>query len=141
MSTAEDRPFESMQAGETASFERTITQLDVDAFAHLSGDQNPLHVDRSYAVAASYGGRVVHGMFLGALMSQLVGMRLPGKRALLMSESLEFKKPVHVGDTVLVEGIIVRTSASTRIIELGVSITVKGIIVAAGQARVMVRTA
>src|SRR3989344_2547569 len=141
MSIVEDRSFKSMQAGETASFERTITQLDVDAFAHLSGDKNPLHVDSSYAVAASYGGRVVHGMFLGALVSQLVGMRLPGKRALLMSESLEFKKPVHVGDTVLVEGIIVRTSASTRIIELGVSITVKGIIVAAGQARVMVRTA
>src|SRR3990167_3301720 len=109
MNTA-DRTFESIAIGENASLNHTITAEDVHAFAVVSGDHNQLHVDDAYAKATSFGQRVVHGMFLGALVSQLVGMHLPGKRALLMKESLEFKKPVHIGDTVTVSGTVLAKS-------------------------------
>jgi acyl dehydratase len=78
-------------------------------------------------------------MFLGALISRLIGMQLPGKRALLMKESLEFKKPVHIGDTVRVEGIIARASAATHIIELDTRISVGKVVVATGQVHAQVR--
>lgn len=139
MTEAEDRSFESLQVGDTAFFEHTVTDEELRAFAELSGDKSPLHVDDAYAVAASYGGRVVHGMFLGALVSRLIGMQLPGRRALLVSESLEFKKSVHVGERVRVEGVAVRASVSTKIVELSFTITVEGVLVATGGAHVLVR--
>lgn len=139
MSHAQDRAFESLTAGEKASFERTITEADTRAFAELSGDHNPLHTDDAYVAATPFGARVVHGMFLGALVSRLVGMQLPGERALLVKESLEFKKPVHIGDTVKVEGVVIRTSSATHIVELDIQIYVGDVIVATGQVHVQVR--
>lgn len=141
MSHARDRAFESLTAGEKASFERTITEADIRTFAELSGDHNPLHTDDAYAATTPFGARVVHGMFIGALVSRLVGMHLPGKRALLVKESLEFKKPVHIGDTVKVEGVIARMSSAMRIIELDIRICVKDTVAAIGQVHVQVRDA
>lgn len=139
MTSAEDRPFASLQVGDTATFECRIPEDDVRAFADLSGDQNPLHMDDAYARATPFGGRVVHGMLLGGLVSRLIGMQLPGKRALLLKESLEFKKPVRIEDTVKVEGEIVRASLATHIIEVEIHIYVEGAIVATGNAHVQVR--
>ena len=139
MSNAEDHSFESLQVGGSAFFEHTIAEEELNIFAQLSGDKNPLHVDDAYAAASSYGRKVVHGMFLGALVSRLVGMQLPGKRALLVSESLEFKKPAHCGQKVRVEGVVVRKSVSTQMVELGFKITVEGVLIAVGEARVIVR--
>lgn len=137
----EDRAFDSLKVGDKASFERTISDDDVRAFADLSGDYNPLHTDDSYARTTEFGNRVVHGMFLGALVSRLVGMHLPGKRALLMKESLEFKKPVYIGDTVRIEGVVTSTSNATRIIELDVRLYAEKVLVATGQAHVRVHDA
>src|SRR3989344_6555478 len=72
--------------------EHTITKEEVKKFAALSGDFNPIHTHDG----------VVHGMFLGALVSRLIGMELPGPGALMIKESLEFKKPARVGDTVTI---------------------------------------
>ena len=141
MTPAEDRAFDSLKVGDKASFERTISDDDVRAFADLSGDYNPLHTDDSYARTTEFGNRVVYGMFLGALVSRLVGMHLPGKRALFMKESLEFKKPVYIGDTVRVEGVITSASNATRIIELDIRLSTEKGLVAAGQAHVRVRDA
>ena len=139
MTEAQDRAFDSFEVGEEASFERTISTDDVAAFAELTGDHNPLHMDDAYAQATNFGSRVVHGMFLAGLVSRLVGMQMPGKRALLMKESLEFKKPVHIGDRVHVEGVVTHTSPATHIVELGIQISVKGELVATGQVQVQVR--
>src|SRR3989344_3381090 len=103
---ARDRSFGSISVGERASIEHIVTEDDVRTFAKLSGDQNPLHTDEAYAKQTAFGGRVVHGMFLAALVSQLVGMELPGKRALLLKASFEFKKPVHIGETLHIEGTV-----------------------------------
>ena len=99
---------------------------------------NPLHVDDRYAKTTKYGRRVVHGMFLAALVSQLIGMQLPGKRSLLVSETLAFKKPVYIGDTVVVKAVTASKSSSTRLVELSISIARAAEVVAAGNAVVRV---
>ncbi len=139
MTEAQDRPLASLRVGETASFEHTISEADVRAFADLSGDHSPLHIDDVYAHASAYAGLVVHGMFLGALVSRLVGMHLPGKRALLLAESLTFKKPVYIGDTVHVEGVIAHVSDATQSITVDIRIHAGGVLVAAGEVHAQVR--
>ena len=139
MNEATDRAFASISVGEAASFEKIISEDDVRAFAVLSGDYNPLHMDDAYARSTSFGARVVHGMLLAGLVSRLIGMQLPGKRALLMKESLEFKKPVYIGDTVTVEGTLTRVSPATQIVELDIHIQVGGTLVATGNVHVQVR--
>ncbi len=139
MTPADDRSFISLQVGDTSSFERRISEDDVRAFAVLSGDYNPLHMDDAYARSTPFGGRVVHGMLLAAMISRLVGMQLPGKRALLMKESLEFKKPIRIGDMVKVEGAVVNVSIATHIVELEIHIYAESIIVVTGHVQVQVR--
>ena len=138
MTGAIDRTFDSLQVGETASFERTVSESDFDAFAELSGDYNPLHMDERYATETPFGSRILHGMFLGSMVSRLVGMHLPGKRALLLKESLEFKKPVRAGDVITVSGTLVSKSEATRIIGIDVYISTRTGIIAQGSALVSV---
>ncbi len=132
------RSFASLAVGEHASFSRTITVDDVDAFAAVSGDKNPLHTDDGYATTTQFGGRVVHGMFLGALVSQLVGMQLPGRNALLVKTLLEFKHPVMIGDTVTVAGTLTRKSEATKLVTVDLAITVGDTKVAQGEVVVSV---
>lgn len=89
--------------GDTARFTKTITQADVTLFAGLTGDFNPLHVDHAYAATSRFGQPVVHGAFLTGLVSTVLGMQLPGAGSLYVSQSLAFKKPVFIGDTITAE--------------------------------------
>ena len=131
---ARDLTFEEIKVGDTASFERTIVESDVRAFAALTGDENPLHVDPGYAATTKFGKPLVHGMLLGGLCSALVGMHLPGKRCLYLSQSLTFKKPVFIGDTVRVQGTVSAKSEATRVLTLALTITSNGQEVAGGTA-------
>ena len=133
------RTFESLEVGESAQISRRIEAKDVDAFASLSGDYNPLHVSDEYGSRTPFGKRVVHGMFLGALVSQLVGMQLPGESALLVKETLQFVKPVHIGDTVDVSARVASKSVATCILEIEIVISVLGDTVATGVVHVLVR--
>ena len=127
-----------MKAGDTAKFKRKITKLDVAKFASLSGDKNPLHLSKSYASKTIFKKPIVHGMFLGALCSRLVGMYLPGKRCLYLSQDLSFKQPVFVGDTVEVNGRVESFSSSVRLGEVRIEISVKGKLCAVGLAKVKI---
>jgi acyl dehydratase len=91
-------------------------------FAKMSGDENPLHVDREYAEAAGFPGPVLFGMMTSALYSKLVGVYLPGKYALLEGIDLDFNAPVFAGEKLLVHGEIVFKSGSYRRIEIKASI-------------------
>jgi 3-hydroxybutyryl-CoA dehydratase len=135
---ATDREFSSLQVGEESGLTHSISADDVNDFASLSGDQNPLHMDDDYAAQTLHKKRVVHGMFLGALVSRLIGMQLPGVRSLLVRESLEFKKPVHIGDEVTVSGKITSKSESTRLVQVSIVIKCGDIVVATGDAHVKV---
>jgi 3-hydroxybutyryl-CoA dehydratase len=122
---AKDVKFEDIKKGDSASFETIVTENDLKKFAELSGDYNPLHTDEKYAQGTEFGGKVIHGMLLGALVSRFIGMELPGKKALLLKETLEFKKPAMVGDVLTVKGIVVHKSEGVRLLELLMEIRTK----------------
>ena len=84
----------------SASLSKTITEEDVVAFAHLTGDVNPLHLDEGYAQRTRFGRRVAHGVFAAGLVSAVIGTRLPGPGAIYLSQSLKFVAPVFIGNTV-----------------------------------------
>lgn len=129
---SKDRDLDSILVGDSDEFTHHITENDVSRFSLVSGDYNPLHMDESYAGGTSFGKRVVHGMFLGALVSQFVGMYLPGTKALLIKEMIEFKKPVYIGETVKVKGVITGKSTVTRIVEIDLKIFSNDSVVASG---------
>ena len=86
--------------GQSAELTRTFTEADVMAFARVSGDFNPVHVDAAAAAASSFGERIVHGMLTASLFSTLLATKLPGPGAIYLSQSLAFLRPVKLGDTV-----------------------------------------
>jgi acyl dehydratase len=135
---AKEINFDDIKKGDSTSFGITIKENDLQKFAEISGDFNPLHVDEAYAKGTEFGGRIVHGMFLGALVSRLVGMELPGKKALLLKETLEFKKPARIGDRVTVKGSVVHKSEALRLVELSVEIRTEKDLLANGSAHVRV---
>ncbi len=95
-----EKTINDVSVGESATFTKTITEADVNAFAGLTGDFNPLHIDAVYAGKSRFGGRISHGALLCGLISTVVGMKLPGPGALYASQSLSFLKPVFIGDTI-----------------------------------------
>jgi 3-oxoacyl-[acyl-carrier protein] reductase len=94
------RTFASVNEGDEESWTHTIAAEEVDAFAALSGDDNPLHMDDAYARTSGFQGRVVHGMLLGAWLSRVLGTHLPGPGVLWLSQSIRFARAVYIGDSV-----------------------------------------
>ena len=86
--------------GEQASLTKTITESDVNTFAELIGDHNPIHTDDEYARKSRFGKRVAHGVFSGGLISAVLGNKLPGPGSIYLSQQLEFLAPVFIGDTI-----------------------------------------
>ena len=89
-----------IEVGQRASLSRTVTDADIEAFARLTGDNNPLHVDDAFALRSRFGRRVAHGMLSAALVSAVLGTRLPGPGAIYLQQTLRFVRPVYPGDTV-----------------------------------------
>jgi len=115
---AEQNTFEEMTIGKTVSFSRTVSAEMMDAFAAISGDENPLHVDEAYAKAQGQPGRVVYGMLTASLYSTLCGMYLPGERSLLQSVDVKFHKPVFIGDVLTVTGEVVERHEGLNVIRI-----------------------
>jgi 3-hydroxybutyryl-CoA dehydratase len=88
------------EIGQRASLSKTIAAADVDTFAQLIGDFNPIHVDEEYARRSRFGGRIAHGMFTGGLISAVLGNELPGPGAIYLSQQLQFMAPVYIDDTI-----------------------------------------
>lgn len=120
MEQAKDLKWEDIKVGDTASFLHIISEQDVADFARLSGDYNPLHMNAEYAARTKFGQRIVHGAFLEALGSKLIGMYLPGKRCLFLSQNSQFKNPAFIDDAVEVFGEVKNKSESTKIIDIAV---------------------
>ena len=97
---------EDMQVGMSRSLEKIVTERDIDLFAEVSLDRNPVHLDEDYARQSIFGGRVAHGMLSASLISAVVGGQLPGHGAIYMGQNLRFLHPVRPGDRVLVEVIV-----------------------------------
>jgi len=91
--------FNDLKVGQKASLTKTITEEDLNHFIAITGDTNPLHVDESFAKQTFFGQRIAHGMLSASLFSTLVGMHIPGIGAIYKSQTLEFLRPVFIGDT------------------------------------------
>ena len=89
-----------IKIGDTASLSKFITQEDVEAFAQISNDLNPVHLDDSFAARSRFGKRIAHGMLVGGLISGVIGTKLPGPGTIYLSQTMRFKKPVFFEDTI-----------------------------------------
>ena len=86
--------------GERSEVSKTISETDIYTFAEISGDFNPVHVDKIAAENSVFGRQVAHGILVGSLLSNVIGMKLPGPGTIYMEQDLKFKIPVYIGDTV-----------------------------------------
>lgn len=90
--------FEDLTIGLSASRDHVVTDADIVAFADVSGDHNPVHLDEAFAQTTPFKGRIAHGMLSGAYISALIASELPGAGSIYISQSLNFKRPVRIGD-------------------------------------------
>jgi len=132
--------FDEIELGMQKSFKVNISKNMLDVFGRDTGDYNPLHMSEEYASSTSFKKRVCSGMFLSSFFSRLVGMYLPGKHALHISQSLNFVNPCFIGETITVEGKVIDKSPATKIIKLETTITDKSNKrIIDGEARVIIR--
>ena len=112
------KDFDSIQVGETQILTKHITEADVRKFVEMTGDDNPLHVDRAYAETTSFKDIVVHGMLSASFISTVIGTKLPGTGALWVSQNMEFLLPVRLGDVLTISATVVKKYERERLLEL-----------------------
>jgi 3-hydroxybutyryl-CoA dehydratase len=93
-------PFEEIKVGMFVTYSQTITDADVKAFAGISGDHNPVHIDDVYAEGSRFKKRIAHGLISGSFFSGLFGTKLPGPGCVYVAQCYNFKRPVYLNDTV-----------------------------------------
>lgn len=120
------KSFDQIRLGDATELRRTITKEDVERFAALSGDDNPLHIDADFARRTDLKEPVVHGMILGSLVSTLIGRDLPGPGALWLSQEFKFVSPVRVGDSIVISARVVGKHDRDQLIDLEVRAYVEG---------------
>lgn len=120
------KKFDDLRVGDEASFEETINAELVEKFGELSGDKNPLHFVENYAKRTEFGRPIAHGMIAGMFFSRLVGMYLPGRYALYLSQQLNFHKPIYFGTEAVVNGRIVQKIDALRVVRIKTEISGKG---------------
>jgi len=99
--------YDSFEIGDSAEQTKVITEEMIHVFADLSGDYNPLHTDEVFASTTQFGKRIAYGTISNALISAVIGMKLPGKGALYLSQNVAYKKPVFIGDTLTAKGVVI----------------------------------
>jgi len=134
----QDLKFEEINVGDTASFSKTVSEADVYAFAGISGDFNPIHVDAEFARGTRFGQRIAHGMLSASFISTVIGTALPGKNTVYLSQDLRFVAPVFFGDTLKAVVKVAETLPEKRILVLETTVfNQHGKQVLTGQAKVM----
>jgi 3-hydroxybutyryl-CoA dehydratase len=104
--------------GQTATRSFTVDEAAVRAFANLSDDHNPIHLDDAYAARTSFGRRIAHGMLAGTFISAVLGNDLPGPGSIYLGQTLRFVAPVYIGDVLAVTVTVSAVRADKRIITL-----------------------
>ena len=129
--------FSDITVGYRAQLSHTITQDDLNTFASLVGDFNPIHIDPEFARTTSFGKPIVHGMLTSSFISTMVGMLLPGRGSLWTDQTLRFMRPTFVGDTITVVAEVTQVSPATQTIISKVKITNQNdVVVVAGESTV-----
>ena len=127
-----------LRVGMTASFSKIVSEQDVIAFAKVSGDDNPVHLDEDYASRTIFKSRIAHGMLTGSYISTVIGTRLPGNGTIYMSQSLRFRAPVMLGELVKATVEITKIDRDRGRVTLACACTVQGKAVLDGEAEVLV---
>jgi 3-hydroxybutyryl-CoA dehydratase len=130
--------FDAIQPGMSASMSRTITADDVRAFAAVTGDHNPVHLDEAYAATTPFGRPVMHGVMAAGFFSALFASRLPGPGAIYLSQNLQFRRPVYVGDTVEVIVTVSAIDRTKRRLKFDTVLKVGGKVATSGDAEILV---
>lgn len=118
MAVAIYHAFETLRLGQRAELEWTVTRDDIERFADLSGDSNPLHVDADFARSRGFPDIVAHGYLLGSKVSALVGMLLPGRDCLILEATMAYPMAIHPGDSVRVVGEVDLLSPEQRVLRV-----------------------
>ncbi len=129
---------EDLSVGMAAQSERTITGGDIDRFADVTGDVNPIHLDEDYASTTIFKSRIAHGMLTASFISAVIANQLPGPGAIYLSQSLRFKAPVKPGDKVVTRATVTDLKSERRRATLTCECLVGDTVVLDGEAEVMV---
>jgi 3-hydroxybutyryl-CoA dehydratase len=133
--------FEDLAVGMTETLSKTISSGDVVGFATLTGDRNPIHLSEHFAAKTAFGGRIAHGLYTAGLISAVLGTRLPGPGAIYVSQTLHFRAPVRIGDTVDVTVTVAELIAERQRARLACACRVGDEVVLDGEALVKVPSA
>lgn len=132
---------EDLEVGMTRALEKIITDRDIELFAEVSTDHNPVHLDDDYARDTIFEGRIAHGMLTAGLISAVIGEQLPGHGTVYLGQNLKFLAPVRPGDNVRAEVEVMEIDYSKRRVRLKTTCTIDGKPVLAGEANVLAPSA
>ena len=132
------RFLEDLAVGDSAERRRVVTAADIEAFAAVTGDDNPVHLDEAYAATTSFGGRIAHGMLSAGYISAVLGTELPGPGAIYVSQTLNFRRPVRIGDEVTAEVKVTAIDPARGRVSFATACVVAGKTVVEGEAVVIV---
>ena len=137
MTTISNTPYSALEVGQKASFEKTIGERDIQLFAAMSGDRNPVHLDAEFARGTLFKERIAHGMLSGALISAAVACTLPGPGTIYLGQTMKFARPVKIGDTITVHVEILEKLPKNRV-RIGTNVSNQnGELVVEGEAEVL----
>ena len=132
------KTFEELEIGMSHEVSHTVTEQDVQDFARISGDYNPLHMDEEYAKTTMFGERIAHGALSASYISAILGNDLPGPGAVFTDLNMRFKRPVKIGATVVARAEVTELKERGNRVTLAVNCSVDGKVVISGEAKVMV---
>lgn len=128
-----------LSVGDSAEITKTIEQADIDAFAHVTGDNNPVHVDEEFAKNTRFGKRIAHGMLTASLISAVLANKLPGEGSVYLGQTLQFVAPVFPGDEVTARVTVKEIREDKPIVKLEtICVNQRGEVVIRGEATVLV---
>jgi 3-hydroxybutyryl-CoA dehydratase len=130
--------FEELTVGQSASRTRVITEADIIAFANVCHDHNPVHLDAAYAATTIFKERIAHGMLSAGIMSGLFGEDLPGPGAIYVAQSLKFRAPVKIGDTLVARAEVLSKVEGKNLVVFKTECRVGDKIVVEGEATLLV---
>ncbi|MCZ4367889.1 MULTISPECIES: MaoC family dehydratase [Sulfitobacter] len=132
---------EDIEIGMTRHLRKVVTDTDIEMFAQVSTDHNPVHLDDAYARDTIFEGRIAHGMLTAGLISAVIGEQLPGHGTIYLGQSLKFLGPVRPGDMVLAEVTVTDMDIAKRRVKMDCRCSVDGKPVLAGEATVLAPSA
>jgi 3-hydroxybutyryl-CoA dehydratase len=132
------RYFEELTLGMTAQARRVVTEADVVAFAAVSGDHNPVHMDEDYARKTPFRGRIAHGALIASFVSALMASELPGPGGIYVSQTTNFRRPVKLGDEVTTKVTIAALDPAKSYVTIALECSVGERVVMDGEALVIV---